>query len=690
MSKSNHSLSKSNLSKHRSIQNKHASAKHCGQVTIPHHQVRSGIKSPTDPHIAGSQALCIQNQVDAQTMKSQTPAFQANYVQSSQNVVSEETNNDNKLIIGATVLESPTMQLLTQPPNNQNVSISSPLHTEEIPVVSSVHDNMTTTVASNTSSPKVQSGKACHFIIKKKSDNSMDNQQIAQKIHFTNKPILSKADLGNLKVLQNRPVVVSQSNNTQKILNSSGKLITTKIVQHIPQKSQAQINPNTIPQPINSPQIIDKVLIMPKTPTSTVQSIQRSLCSTPLKNIFISSHSPSKEGDTNNLILKSNDSDILQKGLILSNDVKLPTKTFLLNSKSGHKMVVLPANKRPKAVIGQSVPLLVKGVQGKPATMKLVPVSGQPVTPSKTTNVTVLPKSANANVLGSKILPKDSLPLLKTNPASDSNLPKVISNIQITSKTALQTLKQPTPAKGNVIVVQKGSAMSKNPITLTKGVMNAQKQNLINISLNESHPTGMSTDISMPEAAHEEAISRDVGNLVVLEMNDQMQHGICLTEEYIEEGGDESMTQSSMELKSDQSLIAEENPGLFPNQITEEECNPDSMESTTDSLIETSNVDDVMKSNESSSEEQEIQKIISEKELLSSKEVNLSDFNAWESELGKPEESKNISDKSDDMTLELDMSTDSDGDDYTVTSGDRSKANKQLMQEDGSQDEQGK
>lgn len=670
MSKSNHSLSKSNISKHRSIQNKHASAKHCGQVTIPHHRVRSGIKSPTDPHIAGSQALCIQNQ-DAQSMKSQTPAFQANYAQPSH--ASEESNADNKSIIGATVLESPTMQLLTQPPN-QNLSVSSPMRTEEIPVSSLAHDGTGTTVASN-ASPNVQSGKACHFIIKKKSDSSMDNQ-IAQKIHFTNKPILSKADLGSLKVLQNRPVVVSPSNNSaQKILNSSGNLITTKIVQHIPQKSQAQINPNTVPQPISTPQIIDKVLIMPKTPTSTVQSIQRSLCSTPLKNIFISSHSPSKEGDANNLILKNTDPDMLQK-------VKIPTKTFLLNSKSGRKMLVVPANKSPKTVIGQSVPLLMKGVQGKPTTMKLVPVAGQPNTPAKTTNVTVIPK--NVNVLGSttKILSKDSLPLLKANPTSDSNLPKVISNIQITSKSALQTLKQSTPAKGNVIVVQKGSTMSKNPITLTKGVMN-QHKNLINVSLNESHSTEISADMSMQE----EAINRESGNLVVLDMNDQLQHGICLTEEYID-GGDESMTQSSMELKSDQSLITEENPGLFPNQITEEECNADSMESTTDSLMETSNVDDVMKSNESSSEEQDIQKIISEKELLSNKQVHLSDFNAWESELGKPEESKNISDKSDDLTLELDMSTDSDGD-YAVTTGDRSKGNKQLIQEDGSQDEQG-
>ncbi|XP_077300801.1 uncharacterized protein LOC143921393 isoform X2 [Arctopsyche grandis] len=727
--KSNHSnLSKSNLSKHRSMQNKHGSVtKHCGQVTIPHHQVRSGIKSPTDPHIAGSQALCIQTQVDGHTMKSQTPSFQANYAQPNvQNVGADESNTDIKLNIGNTILESPTMQLLTQTPTSQIVS--SPSHIEDNPIVATPNLNSSTmSVTMHTSTPKVQaaSGKACHFIIKKKSDNSTDNQQMGQKIQVTNKQIISKQDI---KVLQNRQVVISPSNNNpQKILNSSGKLITTKIVQHIPQKSQAQMNANILQQPVTNTMGLDKVIIMPKAPTSLQSSnIQRSLSNTPYKNLYISTHSaimspvinpsmtpvmipvmnpimttvinpimntvinpvvntinpmlnPNQTNEASNLGSKVSDVDVLSKSVILGNsDVKLQTKTFLFNSKSGKKMVVLPA--KQTSVMGQSVPLLMKGVAGKPTTMKLVPVSGQSInSPSKSSNITVVSKTTNVTTSGKNVT-KDSVTGVKINSSNDSSLPKVLKNISIAPRPSIQSIKQ-TASKGNIIVVQKSNTMSKNPISFSKSGIDANKH-ISNVSLSEASQMSITPEVAISEASHDETASQgESSSVVVSEMIEQTDRP--LTEEFMDEGGDESMTQSSTDIKSEHSLMTEETVGLFPSQVTEEECNADSMESTADSLIETAHIDDPAKSNDSFAEERDIHKMTTvDSKILSDPEANMQNFSNWEVELA---EKQNTSDKTDEINLELEMSTDSETDDFAVSSQERSKQ-KEILHEDGSQD----
>lgn len=636
--KSNHSgLSKSSLSKHRSLQKHSSSAKHCGQVAIPHHRVRSGIKSPTDPHIAGSQAL-VQNQIDVNSVKSQTPVYQANYAPTAQGGV-EEYDTDAKLPVGSTVLsDSPTMQSLTQSSISRDDASMQMSSEDAQNVPSSVHysianSNMSITVPAAT---KLQAaGKPCHLIIKKKSDS---NSADAQKFQVTNKQ-LSKQDLSNLKVLQNRQVMIQPSNNSaqQKMLNSSAKLITTKIV--------AQMNSNNNAQ--------QQVLIMPKSPNSP--TMQRNLANAALKNFFIStSGMASIAGDADGATVKNVDSESLSKNVILNNsDMKLSTKTFLLNSKSGQKMVVLPA-KRPKALAGQTVPLLqVKGV--KPAAVKLVTVSSPAINNQpKPTNITVLSKSISSNVMGSpaKVVSKESFNQNKLNAI---NAP----NVQIPPK------KHPS-SKGNIIVVQKSNTLHKNQLPLSKAATecNTLTDKMLSVPLDTVVPNSILTNIPQLESS----IDKPLENVVFLEVNaDQIQQV---------DSFDTFMDKTeNADVKESTEMIAGDAQILF---------HADSMESTADSLIEESQIQESAKSESSFCELQQMED--EEAKGLASRTTTLSTFTNWEEELANSNVKENDDSKTSEMNLVLEMSSDSE---FGIHTEEVCKE-KDLSQDESQYDEQGK
>lgn len=685
--KANHGHVPKSVWKHRSVHGKHGnnSGKHSasGQVAIPHQQVRSGIKSPTDPHIAGSQALStgIQNAVDANNLKSQTSGFQANFAQSIAKSITTEDSIDGKQMSGIThSQESPAMQLLTQPPVPQETSVALPSPDEMSSVPNIVNSNVPTSSPS-LKGPQTVSGKACHLIIKKKGDSLGENIPSSPKIHVTNMQIISKpSDMGGIKVLQNRQVVVAPSQNTpQKMINSSGKLMTTKFVQQIPQKSQTQLNANLTPKSNVPNTLMDKVIIVSKSMSSTPPSIlQRSLSNAPSKNIIISSH-PShpithitKDGETN-LINKNIDSEGMISKIIPMNssEMKLPTKTFVLTPKSCQKMVIVPAKGSKGTLMGQSVPQLqVKGITGRQTTMKLVPAGNQMLnSQNKTTNLTIVSK-ANSNILTTKIISKDSLTHINmsTNDTSPTKLHQT-SHVQIAPKPKGQAIIRPANAKSNLVLVQKCSPLNKGAITFTKNGNDLTKLMMTNkISPVVTPPTNIVTE---SEVNNVEDVSKNTGNVIVLQLSsEQLEQAGSL--EFLE--GDQSGQgmNCNLSLKAENSIITQDTPVLFDSQIGDQACNTDSMESVPDTLLSVVSIDNV---NEP--------KLHMDPAKLSLENTASSIVTDWDMDI-EPTSDKEKSLEINKLALELEMSSDSETDGYMDSSQDESKKDKHQLRENES------
>lgn len=693
--KANHGHVPKSVWKHRSVHGKHGnSGKHSnsGQVAIPHHQVRSGIKSPTDPHIAGSQALNIQNAVDANNLKSQTSGFQANFAQSIAKCITTEDSIDGKQISGTThVQESPAMQLLTQPPVPQETSVALP-SPDEMSNVPNIINSNAPTGSPSLKGPQTVSGKACHLIIKKKGDSLGENVPSSPKIHVTNMQIISKpSDMGGIKVLQNRQVVVAPSQNTpQKMINSSGKLMTTKFVQQIPQKSQTQLNANLTPKSSAPNAIMDKVIIVSKSMSSTPPSIlQRSLSNAPSKNIIISSH-PShpithitKDGETN-LINKNIDSEGMISKIIPMNssEMKLPTKTFVLTPKSCQKMVILPAKGSKGSLIGQSVPQLqVKGITGRQTTMKLVPAGNQMLnSQNKTSNLTIVSK-ANSNILTTKIVSKDSLTHINmsTNDSSPSKLHQT-SHVQIAPKPKGQAIIRPTNTKSNLVLVQKCSPLNKGAITFTKNGNELTKLMMTNkISPVATPPTNIVTESEVNSA---EDISKNTGNVIVLQLSsDQLEQAGSL--EFLE--GDQSAhgMNCNLSLKAENSIITQDTPVLLDSQIGEQACNTDSMESVPETLLSVVSIDNVNEPTNSFSDDQSLPKLDMDSAKLSLENTASSIVTDWDMDI-EPTSDKEKSLEINKLALELEMSSDSETDGYMDSSQDESKKDKHQLRENQS------
>lgn len=690
--KANHGHVPKSVWKHRSVHGKHGnSGKHLasGQVAIPHQQVRSGIKSPTDPHIAGSQALNIQNAVDANNLKSQTSGFQANFAQSIAKSITTEDSIEGKQISGTThIQESPAMQLLSQPPVPQETSVALPSPDEMSNIPNIVNSNAPTGSPS-LKGPQTVSGKACHLIIKKKGDPLGENLQSSPKIHVTNMQIISKpSDMGGIKVLQNRQVVVAPSQNTpQKMINSSGKLMTTKFVQQIPQKSQTQLNANLAPNAL-----MDKVIIVSKSMSSTPPSIlQRSLSNAPSKNIIISTH-PShpithitKDGETN-LINKNIDSEGMISKIIPMNssEMKLPTKTFVLTPKSCQKMVILPAKGSKGSLIGQSVPQLqVKGISGRQTTMKLVPAGNQMLnSQNKTSNLTIVSK-ANSNILTTKIVSKDSLTHINmsTNDSSPSKLHQT-PHVQIAPKPKGQAIIRPANAKSNLVLVQKCSPLNKGAITFTKNGNDLTKLMMTNkISPVAPPPANIVTESEVNSA---EDISKNTGNVIVLQLSsEQLEQAGSL--EFLE--GDQSAQgiNSNLILKAENSIITQDTPVLFDSQIGDQACNTDSMESVPETLLSVVSMDNVNEATNSFSEEQAqaSPKLELDPAKLSLENTASSIVTDWDMDI-EPTSDKEKSLEINKLALELEMSSDSETDGYMDSSQDESKKDKHQLRENES------
>ncbi|KPJ07551.1 Protein EMSY [Papilio machaon] len=537
-------------------------------------------------------------------------SFQASYAQT---VLSNKTKSEyvdeikpKVLSSPGMVTDSPTMQLLTQPATVPH----------ELGVSDNVHpDDPATLQAQSTPVSKTTSGKPCHLIIKKRGDTTTD------KVQMSEFKILQNASEG-VKVLSNRQVVVAPTS-TQKALNS-GKLVTTKVIG----SAAKPRTPNTA-VPTDKMIVVSKPTMENKIMTNSKIILTSSVQSTPNKEpsmVAVSANNISKPSET-----------FTPKG-IPATDLKVSAKTFVLNPKSGHKMVVVPAKSRTNQ-IGE-VPLL--HFKGIPTGMKFVAVSSQSNSQvNKSTAMTVVSK-AGVNIVNT--IPSNAK-ILGVEPIKTANLADIVPVKGLapvsTPKISNPIVRPTVTTKGNVIVVQKGSAIGK-AITFTKNGNDVSKIIMgknVNQLLQATKPDQVD-------------VEKCPGNVIVLELNNEQTARPTTMSEILDSRS--STPRASDHFKKVTPQITQDTPVLFESQITEESCNPNSLDSSAESIGDIVPLEQTdsptMHKDESKDFEKGTERV---KEA-----TRVAD---WEMELETASKDKDEDDKLNSLHLDLGMSSDSEG-----------------------------
>lgn len=509
------------------------------------------------------------------------------------------------------VTDSPTMQLLTQPATvPHELGVSDNIHPEDPSMLQ----------AQGTSSKHSISNKPCHLIIKKRGEATPD-----KKVQMSELKILQKPSESGIKVLSNRQVVIAPSS-AQKALNTPAKLITTKVIGPIPK-----------PRPSGTPVLTEKMIVVSK--PSEMKSM-------PSSKIIITSgaSTPNKDGipiSTNNISPKATE-PYTPKG-IPTTDLKVSAKTVVLNPKSGQKMVVLPAKARTKTVTEGQLPLLhFKGLSGA---MKLVPVSSQPVAQvTRTSTVTVVSKPTVVSSIPS------NAKIVGVEPIKTANLADIVpvkGLTPVTTPKITNPIVRPANTKGNVIVVQKGTPIGK-ALTFTKNG-NDMSKIIMGKNVNQLLQATKSDQMDAAKCA---------GNVIVLELNNEQTGRTTTMSEILD-----SRVSSVARIPEDSTKVPEitqDTPVLFETQISDETCNPNSLDSTAESIggiepIEDSSIPSL---------EKEVEKSFS-KDVEGGKDS--SSVTDWEIELEVSRKGKDDDDKLNSLHLDLGMSSDSENE-YMVDS----------------------
>lgn len=462
-------------------------------------------------------------------------SFQASYAQSVMKPKSEYADEIKPKIMSSPgmVTDSPTMQLLTQPATVPH----------ELGVSDSAHpDDPSTLQAQSTPISKqtaVSSGKPCHFIIKKRGDVATADR----KVQMSEFKILQKPSEG-MKILSNRQLVVAPSS-AQKALNTS-KLVTTKVI-----GSAAKVRTPA------APVMTEKMIVVSKPPVDNkILTNSKVILTSPTgkDNALIS---------TNNVSPKPSET-LTPKG-IPATDLKVSAKTFVLNPKSGQKMVVLPAKARTKPIGDGQVPLF--HFKGMSSAMKLVPVSSQSVNQVAKSS-TVVSKPAVVSTIPS------NAKIVGVEPIKTANLADIVpvkGLAPVTAPKITNPIMRPVSSKGSVIVVQKGSTIgkaltfSKNGNDMSKIIMGKN----VNQLLQASKPDQVDAD-------------KCSGNVIVLELNNE-QTGRTTTMSEILDSRATNVPRDQLQ-KVSHAEITQDTPVLFDNQLTGETCNPNSLDSTAGSI----------------------------------------------------------------------------------------------------------
>ncbi|CAG4943833.1 unnamed protein product [Colias eurytheme] len=455
-------------------------------------------------------------------------SFQASYAQSvlgnkNKSDYIEEMKTKVKSSPGM-VSESPTMHLLSQPATVPH----------ELGVSENAHpDDHSSLQAQSTPIPKQSAaGKQCQLLIKNRAEAD-------KKVQMQDFKIVQKPN-DNIKILSNRQVVVAPSS-TQKALNTR-KLVTTKVIGSIPKGRSSTT-------PVKS--MSEKMVVVSKPIDNRISHpkfVITSSSSTSMKNLTPIS--------ANNLSPPTSE-PLTPKG-IPATDLKVSAKTFVLNPKSGQKMVVLPAKQSKE---GQVPMFHFKGI---PTAMKLVSVSSQPNTPVAKLNPGIAtPKPAVPLPSSTKIVGVEPI---KT--ANLADIVPVKGSTPVTTQKMTNPIVRPVNTKGNVIVVPKGATIGK-ALTFTK---NGNDMSKIIMGKNVN---------KLLQAKSEQGESSKSGNVIVLELNNE-QSGRTTTMSEILDGRVTNTTRSHEESKQGvNQTITQDTPVLFENQIAAESCTTASLDSST-------------------------------------------------------------------------------------------------------------
>ncbi|KAJ0182068.1 hypothetical protein K1T71_002790 [Dendrolimus kikuchii] len=530
--------------------------------------------------------------------------FQATYAQSILSKKKTEYMDEIKSKSVSTpsmVIDSPTMQLLTQPATVPH----------ELEVSENSHPDDPSMLQAQAPPIKQTANKHCQLIIKNRGDKAPE-----KKVQMAELKVMQKPS-ENVKLLSNRQVVVAPSS-TQKGLNVPGKLVTTKVIGSIP-KTRPPVTPVmsdkmiVVSKPFESKTANSKVII-----TSAVSSSNREC-------IPLSTSTPVKPTET-----------LTPKG-IPATDLKVSAKAVVLNPKPGQKMVVLPAKARTKSGNEGQIPLI--HFKGLSTAMKLVPVSSQmsPIARSQTMTVVSKPTTVNAISSNAKIVGVESI---KT--ANLADIVPVKGLTPVSTPKITNPIVRPSSAKGSVIVVQKGTSLgkaltfAKNGNDMSKIIMGKNVNQLLQATKTEQ------TDPS-----------KCTGNVIVLELNNE-QSGRTTTMSEILDSRNTTTGRTSVD-SNKLPQITPETPVLFDNQMTEETCNTSSLDSNVES-IDISTIEEPVMSIIGKRDN----KLNYNKDSEGAKDS--SSVTDWEMELDTvSRKDKDEDDKLNSLHLDLGMSSDSDG-----------------------------
>ncbi|XP_047544863.1 BRCA2-interacting transcriptional repressor EMSY isoform X2 [Vanessa atalanta] len=542
-------------------------------------------------------------------------SFQASYAQS---ILGSKTKTDyldeikpKVLSSPSMVSDSPTMQLLTQPATVPH----------ELAVSDSAHpDDPSSLQAQATPVTKHSvSGKPCQLIIKKRGEVTTDKKVQMSEFKVIQKPT------DEVKFLSNRQMVVSPSP-AHKSFNASSKIVTTKVIGSLP-KSRTSHTPV-----LQS----DKMIVVSKSSienrlTNSKVIINSSVNATPTKD---SIHSIA------NSIANKTTETLTPKG-IPATDLKVSAKTFVVNPKSGQKMVVLPA----KACKEGQLPLF--HFKGIPTNMKLVSVSSHNSQATKSPAINVLSNPTVVSAIPS------SAKIVGVEPIKTANMADIVPVKGLTPPIPTSKISnpiiRPMNTKGNIIVVQKGATLGKT-LTFTKNGNDVSKI-IMGKNVNKLLQTTKSDQVDASKS----------GNVIVLELNNEQTGRTTTMSEILCSRNSNAACTPEKDPNIDQE-ITQETPVLFENQITPEICNTSSLDSST-SLQE---IDRLDQSTVGIIEKSEKEKSDFIKDTDGVKET--SSVTDWEMELDTtPGKSKDDVDKLNSLHLDLGMSSDSENE-YMVDS----------------------
>ncbi|XP_072937040.1 uncharacterized protein [Epargyreus clarus] len=463
-------------------------------------------------------------------------SFQASYAQS---ILGGKSKSDfmdeikpKVLSSPGMVTDSPTMQLLTQPATVPH----------ELGVSDNAHpDDHTSLQAQSTPVKQANTSKPCHLIIKKRSDVTHTTEKKVQ--NMPEFKILQKPD--GVKVISSRQLVVAPSS-TQKVMNT--KVGTTKLIGSMPKSRQS------------APIISEKMIVVSK-PDNRVMSNSKIIVTSSPVNTTIKDITPVS---TNSTLPKTSEA-LTAKG-IPATDLKVSAKTFVLNPKSGQKMVVLPAKGRSKQGNDGQMPLL--HFKGIPTAMKLIPVSSQPVSQAvKTSSVTVMSRPAVVNTIPS------NAKIVSVEPIKTANLADIVpvkGMPPVTTPKITNPIVRPGSAKGSLIVVQKGTTIGKT-LTFTK---NGNDTKII-----------MGKNVNQLLASKpEQAETKCPGNVIVLELNNEQSGRTTTMSEILDSRCTNVPRVPEPGKPISHQEITQDTPVLFDSQLTEETCNANSLDSADGSL----------------------------------------------------------------------------------------------------------